>query len=161
MRANGVALTDGEDAGAVFVAHLAEVSLDEIERAARAISTRAAPLFTSSYVRGYAGANGIIYSRGSMITAAIAKVSGVRPRLLGKPSRAAVTALQDRLGVPAEDIAVTGDDLGMDVALGKMGGSHTILVRSGISGEIDLQTVPPKRRPDAAIDGIADLLDLL
>jgi 5'-nucleotidase len=161
MRANGVALTDGEDAGAVFVAHLAEVSLDEIERAARAITTRAAPLFTSSYVRGYAGANGIIYSRGSMITAAIAKVSGVRPRLLGKPSRAAVTALQDRLGVPAREIAVTGDDLGMDVALGKMGGSQTILVRSGISAEIDLQTVPPKRRPDAAIDGVADLLDLL
>ena len=154
-------LTDGEDAGAVFVAHLAEVSLDEIERAARAITARGAPLFTSSYVRGYAGANGIIYSRGSMITAAIAKVSGVRPRLLGKPSRAAVTALQDRLGVPAADIAVIGDDLGMDIALGKMGGSQTVLVRSGISAQIDLDTVAPKRRPDAAIDGVADLLDRL
>ncbi len=161
MRGSGVPVTDAEDAGAVFVAHLAEVSLDEIERAARAISARGAPLFTSSYVRGYAGANGIIYSRGSMITAAIAKVSGVRPRLLGKPSRAAVTALQNRLGVPAEDIAVIGDDLGMDIALGKMGGSRTVLVRSGISGEIDLATIAPKRRPDAAIDGVADLLDLL
>jgi HAD superfamily hydrolase (TIGR01450 family) len=161
MRANGVPVTDGEDAGAVFVAHLAEVSLDEIERAARAIGNRGAPLFTSSYVRGYAGANGIIYSRGSMITAAIAKVSGVRPRLLGKPSRAAVTALQDRLGVRAQDIAVIGDDLGMDIALGKMGGSQTVLVRSGISGQIDLAAVAPKRRPDAAIDGVADLLGLL
>jgi NagD protein len=161
MRANGVPVTDGEDAGAVFVAHLAEVSLDEIERAARAISARGAPLFTSSYVRGYAGANGIIYSRGSMITAAIAKVSGVRPRLLGKPSRAAVAALQSRLGVPAKDIAVIGDDLGMDIALGKMGGAQTVLVRSGISGQINLDTVAAKRRPDAAIDGVADLLDLL
>jgi 5'-nucleotidase len=161
MRDNGVALTDAENAGAVFVAHLTEVSLDEIERAARAIDARGAPLFTSSYVRGYAGANGIIYSRGSMITAAIAKVSGVRPRLLGKPSRAAVAALQDRLGVPSQDIAVIGDDLGMDVALGKMGGAQTILVRSGISGQIDLASVAPKRRPDAAIDGVADLLDLL
>ncbi|HEX3689186.1 MAG TPA: HAD hydrolase-like protein [Solirubrobacteraceae bacterium] len=161
MRDNGIDLTDGEDAGAVFVAHLAEVSLDEIERAARAIATRGAPLFTSSYVRGYAGANGIIYSRGSMITAAIAKVSGVRPRLLGKPSRAAVTSLQDRLGVPAAEIAVIGDDLGMDIALGKMGGARTILVRSGISGDLDLDTIAPKRRPDAAIDGVADLLDLL
>ncbi len=161
MTDNGVPVTDGEDAGAVFVAHLAEVSLDEIERAARAISAHGAPLFTSSYVRGYAGAHGIIYSRGSMITAAIAKVSGVRPRLLGKPSRAAVTALQDRLGVPAADIAVIGDDLGMDIALGKMGGSQTVLVRSGISAQIDLQTVAPKRRPDAAIDGVADLLDRL
>src|SRR5262249_11310907 len=144
MTANGVPVTDGEDAGAVFVAHLAQVSLDEIERAARAISANAAPLFTSSYVRGYAGANAIIYSRGSMITAAIAKVSGVRPRLLGKPSRAAVTALQERLQVPAADIAVIGDDLGMDVALGKIGGSQTVLVRSGISGRLDLETVPAK-----------------
>ena len=144
------ALTDGEDAGAVFVAHLQDVPLAEVERAARAITTRGAPLFTSSYVRGYAGANGIIFSRGAMITAAIAKVSGVRPRVLGKPSRAAVTALQDRLGVPAKDIAVIGDDLGMDVALGKMGGSQTVLVRSGISGEIDLRhgdaQAPPRRR---------------
>jgi HAD superfamily hydrolase (TIGR01450 family) len=161
MRAGGVALTDGEDAGAVFVAHLQDVPLAEVERAARAITTRGAPLFTSSYVRGYAGANGIIFSRGAMITAAIAKVSGVRPRVLGKPSRAAVTALEDRLGVPATHIVVTGDDLGMDIALGKMGGSQTILVRSGISAEIDLQTVTPTRRPDAAIDGVADLLELL
>jgi HAD superfamily hydrolase (TIGR01450 family) len=161
MRANGVALTDGEDAGAVFVAHLQDVALAEVERAARAITTRDAPLFTSSYVRGYAGANGIIFSRGAMITAAIGKVSGARPRVLGKPSRAAVTALQDRLGVPATDIAVIGDDLGMDVALGKIGGSQTVLVRSGISGQIDLESVAPKRRPDAAIGGVAELLDLL
>ncbi|HTU98078.1 MAG TPA: HAD hydrolase-like protein, partial [Solirubrobacteraceae bacterium] len=98
---------------------------------------------------------------GAMITAAIAKVSGARPRVLGKPSRAAVTALQDRLGVASQDIAVIGDDLGMDVALGKLGGAQTVLVRSGISGEIDLATVPAHRRPDTAIDGVADLLDQL
>ncbi len=161
MAANGVPVTHGEDAGAVFVAHLQDVALAEVERAARAITTRGAPLFTSSYVRGYAGANGIIFSRGAMITAAVAKVSGARPRVLGKPSRAAVTALQDRLGVPAAYIAVIGDDLGMDVALGKMGGSQTVLVRSGISAQIDLATVAAKRRPDAAVDGVADLLDLL
>lgn len=161
MADKGVPVTDGEDAGAVFVAHLQDVPLAEVERAARAITTRGAPLFTSSYVRGYAGANGIIFSRGAMITAAIAKVSGVRPRVLGKPSRAAVTALESRLGVPASEIAVIGDDLGMDVALGKMGGSQTVLVRSGISGQIDLDAVAPKRRPDAAIDGVADLLGLL
>ncbi|MFZ1994737.1 MAG: HAD-IIA family hydrolase [Solirubrobacteraceae bacterium] len=161
MSENGVPTTDAEDAGAVFVAHLAQVSLDEVERAARAITNRAAPLFTSSYVRGYAGANGIIYSRGAMITAAIAKVAGVRPRVLGKPSRAAVAALQHRLGVRADEIAVVGDDLGMDVALGKIGGSQTVLVRSGISGTIDLETVPAKRRPDGAVDRVADLLELL
>jgi hypothetical protein len=42
-----------------------------------------------------------------------------------------------------------------------MGGSHTVLVRSGTTGAIDLERVPERRRPDAAIDSVADLLDRL
>jgi len=160
MAQAGIRIAEGEEAGVVFVAHLEEVEMGELERAARAV-TRGAPLFTGSYVRGYAGANGIIYSRGAMITAAIAKVTGARPRVLGKPSRAAVTELGARLGVPTREVAVIGDDLGMDIALGRMGGCRTVLVRSGISGAIDLETVPERRRPDAVIDGVADLLERL
>jgi HAD superfamily hydrolase (TIGR01450 family) len=160
MAQRGVPAADGEDAAAVFVAHLNEIDMAMLERAARAV-IRGAPLFTGSYVRGYAGANGMIFSRGAMITAAIAKVSGGRPRVLGKPSRAAVAALEQRLGLPAARLAVIGDDLGMDVALGRLGGSRTVLVRSGISGDVDLGRVPERRRPDAAVDGVADLLALL
>jgi HAD superfamily hydrolase (TIGR01450 family) len=160
MVSAGIRLTEGEDAGAVFVAHLDEVDMASLERAARAI-TRGAPLFTGSYVRGYAGASGMIFSRGAMITAAIAKVTGARPRVLGKPSRAAVAELGARLGVPTREVAVIGDDLGMDIALGRMGGSRTVLVRSGISGDIDLDGVPADRRPDAVIDAVADLLACL
>ena len=160
MAQRGVPAADGEDAAAVFVAHLNEIDMAMLERAARAV-TRGAPLFTGSYVRGYAGANGIIFSRGAMITAAIAKVSGGRPRVLGKPSRAALAALEQRLGLPAARLAVIGDDLGMDIGLGKLAGARTVLVRSGISGDVDLGRVPERRRPDAVIDGVADLLDLL
>ena len=131
-----------------------------LERAARAV-VAGAPLYTASYVRGYAGANGIIFSRGAMIAAAIAKVTGARPRVLGKPSRAAVAELRSRLGIPTAELAVIGDDLGMDIALGRLGGSTTVLVRSGISGAIDLELVPEGRRPDAAIDRVADLLGRL
>jgi 5'-nucleotidase len=158
MAAAGVELTDADDAAAVYVAHRDDVSLTELEVAARAVRA-GAPLLTASYVPGYAGANGIIFSRGSMIAAAIAKVGSTRPWILGKPSRAAVAALRTRLGVPSEQIAVIGDDLGMDIALGKLGGSRTVLVRSGISGQVDLGRVPERRRPDAVVDGVADLLD--
>jgi NagD protein len=96
-----------------------------------------------------------------MITAAIAKVTGARPRILGKPSRPAVNEIGNRLQLPTQNIAVVGDDLGMDIALGRMGGSRTVLVRSGISGAIDLDRVPVKRRPDAVIDGVGELLGLL
>jgi HAD superfamily hydrolase (TIGR01450 family) len=157
MRGAGISLTDGDDAEVVYVAHLDHIDTAALERAARAV-VRGAPLLTASYARGYAGANGIIFSRGAMITAAIAKVTGARPRVLGKPSRAAVAAITERFGVPSERIAVIGDDLGMDITLGHLGGSRTILVRSGISGQIDLERVPEGRRPDAAIDRVKDLL---
>jgi hypothetical protein len=36
-----------------------------------------------------------------------------------------------------------------------------VLVRSGISGSIDLESVPERRRPHLAVEGVGDLLDLL
>jgi 5'-nucleotidase len=160
MIAAGVPEAADEDAEVVFVAHVDEADMKDMERAARAI-TRGAPLLTGSYARGYAGANGIIFSRGAMVTAGIAKVTGARPRIVGKPSRAAVEVLSARLGLPTDQIAVIGDDAGMDIALGRMGGSRTVLVRSGMSGAIDLDKLPEGHRPDAVIDGVADLLAAL
>ena len=144
----------------MYVAHLEHIDVAALERAARAVLA-GAPLLTASYARGYAGANGIIFSRGAMITAAIAKVTGARPRVLGKPSRAALAAIATRLGLPSRDLVVIGDDVGMDIALGRLGGSATILVRSGISGQTALDRIPVRHRPDAAIDRVADLLDHL
>jgi ribonucleotide monophosphatase NagD (HAD superfamily) len=96
-----------------------------------------------------------------MVTAGIAKVTGARPRIVGKPSRAAVEEVSTRLGLPTSEIAVIGDDAGMDIALGRMGGSKTVLVRSGMSGAIDVSKLPERHRPDAVIGAVAELLDAL
>jgi len=155
-----VAADEVERARVVFVAHRHDVSLDELERAARAVMA-GARLLTASYVSAYAGANGPIISRGAMVAAAISKASGTRPTIVGKPSRAAVAVIGERLGMPTEDVLFVGDDLAMDVGTGHLGGCTTILVRSGISGTIDLNKVPPRQRPDVTIQTIADLLPLL
>ena len=163
LREAGVDLVDGRNGthvDAVFVAHADRVDFEQLERAARAVMA-GARLLTGSYVPVYAGADGPIFSRGAMITAAIAKVTGARPRVLGKPSRAAVAEVSSRLGVTAAELAVIGDDLGMDIALGRLGGSRTVLVRSGISGAIELERIPERRRPDAIVAGIADVLEKL
>ena len=160
MAAAGVPLAEGEDAEVVFVAHVESVDLEAMERAARAV-TNGAKLLTANYQRGFWGANGIIFSRGAMVTAGIARVTGVRPVVVGKPSHAAVQEVAKRLGVPSRDTAVIGDDLGMDIALGKLGGSRTILVRSGISGATDMNGVPERRRPDAVVDGVEEILPWL
>jgi NagD protein len=96
-----------------------------------------------------------------MITAAIAKAGSVRPTVVGKPSGAAVRAIRERVGIPTRELAVIGDDVPLDIALGHLGGSRTILVRSGISASTDLEAVPERRRPHAAIGGVAELLDWL
>jgi HAD superfamily hydrolase (TIGR01450 family) len=160
MAAAGIPLAGEADAGVVFVAHVGEVDMDTLERAAHAVA-RGAPLLTGSYVRAYAGAHGPIISRGAMVTAAIAKGGGARPKIVGKPSRAALAEISARLGLATQELAVIGDDLGMDIALGRMGGARTVLVRSGITGDTGLDRVPAHRRPDVVVDGVADVLELL
>ena len=159
----GIHLVEGENGAhvdAVFVAHPDGIAFDQLERAAYAVLA-GARLLTGSYVPAYAGANGPILSHGAMITAAIAKASGARPIVVGKPSRAAVREMERRLGVPATGIAIVGDDIRLEVALGHLGGSKTILVRSGISGSLDLSSVPAAQRPDVTIDTVAEMLPWL
>ena len=151
---------DGGPVDAVFVAHSDHVDFDELERAARAVIA-GAKLLTASYVPAYAGANGPILSRGAMITAAIAKASSARPVVVGKPSQAAVRVMRDLLGVRSQEIAVVGDDFRLDVALGRLGRSTTVLVRSGISADLDLDRVPEAQRPDLTVGTVADLLEWL
>ena len=160
MARAGVPLADGEDAEVVFVAHVDEVDLAEMQRAARAVAA-GAPLLTANYQPGYWGANGMIFSRGAMVTAGIAKAAGARPTVVGKPSKAAVREISERLGVPSGELAVVGDDLGMDIALGRLGGSRTVLVRTGTSGSVDLDGVPERQRPDAVVDGVGEVLPWL
>jgi ribonucleotide monophosphatase NagD (HAD superfamily) len=151
---------DGAPVDAVFVAHADKVDFEELERAARAVIA-GARLLTASYVPAYAGADGPILSRGAMITAAIAKASSARPVVVGKPSQAAVRVMRRRLGIRTEEIAMVGDDFRLDVALGRLGRSTTVLVRTGISADLDLATVPESRRPDLTVGSVAELLDRL
>ena len=158
---HGMELVDnGGPVDAVFVAHSDHVDFEELERAARAVIA-GAKLLTASYVPAYAGADGPILSRGAMITAAIAKASSARPVVVGKPSQAAVRVMRDLLGVRSEEIAMVGDDFRLDVALGRLGRSTTVLVRSGISADLDLDRVPEAQRPDLTIGTVAELLEWL
>ena len=56
---------------------------------------------------------------------------------------------------------MVGDDFRLDIALGRLGRSTTVLVRSGISADLDLDRVPATQRPDLTVGTVADLLELL
>jgi NagD protein len=160
MAAEGIDVVDGDgpQAGAVFVAHGENVDFAVIERAARAILA-GAPLLTASYVSAYSGADGPIFSRGAMLTAALAKATGQTPRIVGKPSQASLDEISRRMGgVPPSEMAIVGDDVALEVELGHLGGAYTVLVRSGISGAIDLSGAPEHHRPHETVGGVGELL---
>jgi len=72
-----------------------------------------------------------------------------------------VQEVSARLGVPSADLLVTGDDVRMDIGLGLLGGARTVLVRTGITGDMDLSRLPERRRPHAVIDSVEELLGWL
>jgi len=63
--------------------------------------------------------------------------------------------------VRSEEIAVVGDDIRLDIPLGRLGRSTTVLVRTGISAEVDLDRVPETQRPDLTLGSVGELLPLL
>src|SRR4051794_11030681 len=149
MAASGIDVLDPADARSakvVVVLHVDEVSLPVMEAAAWAVID-GARFLTGNKARAYAGATGPILSRGAMCAAAIAKASGKRPTVVGKPSKPAVDEVASHLGVPASDVVFVGDDLRMDVALGHVAKARTVLVESGISGG-HVNGVAPSRRPE-------------
>ncbi|HEY7396765.1 MAG TPA: HAD hydrolase-like protein [Gaiellaceae bacterium] len=161
LAAAGIRLVGrGEEFDVVLVAHPKDVDFAELEQAARGINA-GARLLTASYVAAYSGADGPIFSRGAMVTAALAKVTGARPAIVGKPSRPAVREIVARLGLPANELAVIGDDVALDIALGNLGGSHTVLVRTGITGNGELGRLPKLQRPGEVVGGVGELLERL
>jgi HAD superfamily hydrolase (TIGR01450 family) len=161
--AGGVQLVEPADAAqadVVLTLHVDDSGLSLLEAAARAVLGGAAFL-TANYVRAYAGLNGPIISRGAMAAAAIAKAAGQRPIVVGKPSRAAVRAVAERLELDPRSVAFIGDDAAMDVALGRLAGGETVLVRSGIGARADPARLPEAHRPDLVVDGVGDLLEML
>jgi len=83
--------------------------------------------------------------------------TGATARVLGKPSPEFFTAPLEALGREPGTALVVGDDLEADIGGGSAVGAATVLVRTG-KGD------PPSGagvEPDAVIDSVADLPDLL
>jgi HAD superfamily hydrolase (TIGR01458 family) len=85
--------------------------------------------------------------------------TGRRARVLGKPSPDFFRLALDAAGVAAERAVMVGDDLASDVAGAQAVGMRAVLVRSGKGSEPHPDA--PATQPDATIDTLASLPDLL
>jgi HAD superfamily hydrolase (TIGR01458 family) len=88
------------------------------------------------------------------------QAAGVQALVVGKPAPEFFAAALDRLGVPAEDVVMVGDDVESDVLGGQACGMTGILVRTG-KFQPEAEDGVGGERPQHVIDSIADLPELL
>jgi phosphoglycolate/pyridoxal phosphate phosphatase family enzyme len=85
----------------------------------------------------------------------IFNATGRNPQYIGKPEATMVQMLSEKTGIACEHIAMIGDRLYTDIALGRNAGITTICVLSGESNREQIAQSPHK--PDFVIDSIAVL----
>lgn len=150
----GIPLLDNANATrarVVFAAWHAALRYDDLAAAARAI-WNGAEFWTAVLARALAAQGGRAPAMGGAIAAALAHVTGVQPRLIGKPALEALEITARLLGVPTTDLVMVGDDLEIDVAMARRAGCHAILVRTGTDRDA------PANAADWTIAGLTDLL---
>jgi 4-nitrophenyl phosphatase len=148
-------VTDGTTADAVVVSIDRAFDYDRLRAALDACSDEDVTLVGTDPDMVIPAADGDVPGSGAIINA-VAGVVGRDPDVvLGKPSAPVRRAVRDRLGLPAGDCLVVGDRLDTDVALGERAGMTTVLVRTGVTDDRDLERSDVT--PDHVLDSLADV----
>ena len=90
------------------------------------------------------------------ISALISKATGKEPYVVGKPNPMMFRSALNRIGAHSENTGMIGDRMDTDVVAGIEAGLHTVLVRTGISDDAEIERYP--FRPDEILDSVAELL---
>jgi phospholysine phosphohistidine inorganic pyrophosphate phosphatase len=149
----GVDLVE-ESPQAVLVGDIGdELTYEKLNRCFRFLLDGAA-FIALAQNRYFRGEDGLCLDVGSIV-AALEYASQRQSILVGKPAAEFFALAGKSLGVPAESIAVIGDDLESDALGGKNAGGFGLLVRTGKFRADQLEQSPAK--PDAVIDSLANL----
>lgn len=144
---------------AVLVGWFREFTVNEIEAAVFAVWDGAV-LYSCSQSLYFASADGKTLGTSRLISAAISDLTGARIHIVGKPAAEAIRSAARRLGVRTSELAVMGDDPGLEVAMAHRGKALAIAVHSGIGDAAEFRKLPAAQRPHLAVDDVAELLGL-
>jgi NagD protein len=147
----------------VLVAHDEKINGRKIEAACHAIWAGAAFLATSNaryYFRK--GSRGVSLS--TAVSVGIAYVTESSPTVIGKPSAVSMEAIAARTGVDIPRTLVVGDDVDVEIVMGRAAGAPTALVLSGTTGQKpreEIDRIDGDRRPDLVIPDVGHLFSVL
>jgi 4-nitrophenyl phosphatase len=96
---------------------------------------------------------------GSMMALVKASTGREPDLVIGKPNRLIVEAAARKMGLPIEDLAMIGDRLYTDIALGENAGIPSVLVLSGEAKAEDL--AESRFKPDYVFDNLQAVADWL
>lgn len=162
MEARGVATVPWEEADRAEVVVMGKDPAFDQDRLAIVcrVIWAGAEFLATNYDPRVPTAEGFMPGTGPMVKA-VAYATGVQPLVTGKPSPWAGRMAARVLGVEPEAGVVVGDQLGTDVATGRAAGMRAVLVLTGTSTRADAEAADEDVRPDAVIDSIAELPELI
>jgi 4-nitrophenyl phosphatase len=144
---------------AVLVGWFREFTMPHLEAACAAVWSGAA-LYSASETPFFAAAGGRALGTSRAISAMIRSITGCRLTVTGKPSPDALRAAAARLGVPARDLVVVGDDPLLEVPMAHRGHALAVAVQTGLAGPDAYDQLPPAKRPHLHLRGVSELLAL-
>jgi len=150
----------GEPVDAVLVGWFPEFTMPALEAACHAV-WGGAELYSCSETPFFAVDGGRALGTSRAISAMIRSLTGVKLRVVGKPSLDALRSAADRLGVVPARLAVVGDDPMLEVPMAHRGRSLAIAVGTGLGRLADYDALPAARQPHLRVRGVDELLAVL
>lgn len=145
---------------AVYTGWYREFGFPDLE-AACADVWAGAMLTTASHVPFFATENGRAIGSSFAMNAMITAMTRARPRVLGKPSRAALDEACRSMGLGGADrrrVIVVGDDPALEMQMAHAGGLIGIGMTTGLMKRDRLDALSPAQRPDGLLDTLEPLL---
>ncbi len=150
----------GVRADAVLAGWFPEFTMPALEAACHAV-WGGAELYSCSQTPFFAVDGGRALGTSRAISAMIRSLTGCGLQVVGKPSIDALRSAADRLGQPAAQLAVVGDDPQLEVPMAHRGRSLAIAVGTGLGGSASYDGLPVSRRPHLRVRGVDELLTIL
>ena len=156
LHAKGWILTDSSPEF-VVLGETRTYSFEAITTAINLILGGARFICTNPDVTGPAP-QGILPATGS-VAALITAATGKEPYYVGKPNPMMLRSALNTMGAHSEHTVMIGDRMDTDIKTGMEAGMRTVLVRSGISDDAEIDRFP--YRPTRVVDDIGTIADAI
>ena len=146
----------GEKCDIVVVSFDTTMTYEKVENACTQIMNGAEFLSTHPDIN-CPTEDGFIPDSGA-ICAMVALSTGKQPRYFGKPYAETIEMVEEMTGLKRESIAMVGDRLYTDIALGKKNGFTAVMVLSGEGTMEDIKALPDELKPDYIFNSVDEIL---